>query len=122
MGTPLVSGKKRYTNTVIIQIQLVKNRKIPYLKEHNRARNPCAIENVKRRFTNTVMACPTERVFSGKFSLGIVHPRGPHGHPNATTNKQMVVTNNAKNPLDISLPPPNFRPKIMPTSTCEKIR
>ena len=93
-----------------------------YFKVHKRDRKLYAIANVKRRFIDTVMACPTERVFSGKFSLGTVHPRGPHDHPNATTNKQMVVTNNAKNPLDISLPPPNFRPKIMPTSTCEKIR
>ena len=121
MGTPLVSGKKRYTNTVIIQIQLVKNRKIPYLKEHNKARNPCAIENVKRRFTKTVMACPAERVSSGKISLGTVHPRGPQDHPNAARNKQIAATNNAEKPLDSPLSPSNFRPKIIPTANCEKM-
>ena len=121
MGTPLVSGKKKYTNTVIIQIQHVKNKKIPYLKEHNRAKNPCAIEHVKRRFTKTVMACPAERVSSGKISLGTVHPRGPQDHPNAATNKQIAATNNAEKPLDSPLSPSNFRPKIIPTANCENM-
>jgi len=78
MGTPLVSGKKRYTKAVMIQIQPAKNRKIPYLNVYKRDRKTCAIANVKRRFTGTVIACPTERVSSGKISLGTVHPRGPH--------------------------------------------
>jgi len=69
MGTPLVSGKKRYTNAVMIHIQHEKNKKIPYLKIHKRDRKACAIPNVKRRFTDTVMACPAERVSNGKISL-----------------------------------------------------
>jgi hypothetical protein len=122
MGTPLVSGKKRYTNTVMIQIQHVNNRNILCSKKHKRDKKPCAIANVKRRFTNTVMACPAERVSSGKISLGTVHPRGPHDHPNAATNKQMAATNNAEKPLDSTLSPPNFNPKIMPTANCKKRR
>ena len=122
MGTPLVSGKKRYIKAVMIQIQHEKNKKIPYLKIHNRDRKACAIANVKRRFTDTVMACPAERVSSGKISLGTVHPRGPHDHPNAATNKQMAATSNAEKTLDSTLSPPNFRLKIMPTANCENIR
>ena len=106
----------------MIQIQPAKNRKIPYLKVHKRDKKACAIANVKRRFTETVMACPAERVSSGKISLAIVHRREHHDHPNAATNKQMVVTNNAEKPLDSCLSPPNFKPKIMPTATCEQIR
>ena len=91
-------------------------------KVHKRDRKLCAIANVKRRFTDTVMACPTEWVFSGKFSLGTVHPRGPHDHPNAATNKQMAATNNAEKPLESTLSPPNFRPKIIPTANCQNMK
>ena len=80
----------------------------------------CAIANVKRRFTESVIACPAECVSSGKISINTVHPRGPNDHPNAATNKQKVATNNAKKPLDSTLSPPNFRPKIMETETYEK--
>jgi len=80
MGTPLVYGKKWYPNVVMIQIKNVNNRKVPYSKQHKRDKKPCAVEHI----------------YSGKISLGMVHPRGPHDHPNASRNKQMVATNNAK--------------------------
>jgi len=49
---------------------------------------------VKKRFTDTVILCPAERISNGNISLGTVQPRGPHDHPNATTNKQTTTTTN----------------------------
>jgi hypothetical protein len=41
---------------------------------------------------HTVMLCPDDLVSSGKISLGINHPRGPHDHANADTNTQISTT------------------------------
>lgn len=73
-------------------IQPAKNRKIPNFKAQRRERKACAMIKVKRRFTATVMLCPAERVSSGNISLGTVHPRGPHDHPNAATKRQITTT------------------------------
>jgi hypothetical protein len=92
MGIPLVSGRNKTTNMVMMVIQPAKNRKIPNLNVHRRERNVCAIMKVKRRFTATVILCPADRISNGNISLGTVHPSGPHDHPNARTNRQIATT------------------------------
>ncbi|BAT08086.1 Os09g0416250 [Oryza sativa Japonica Group] len=92
MGTPLVSGRKTWTKTVMTVIHPAKKRKMPNLSAQSRDRNACAMTKVKKRFTATVMLCPADLVSSGKISLGTVHPSGPHDHPNASTNRQITTT------------------------------
>lgn len=99
-------------------IQPAKNRNIPYFNAHSNERNDCAITNVKRRFTATVMLCPADLVSNGNISLGIVQPSGPHDHPKAKTNRQITITTKIENPFDSSSLFPNFTPRIMATTTC----
>lgn len=117
MGTPLVSGKKKYTKMVIIVIQPAKKRNIPNLKVHNRERKDWPIMNVKKRFTATVMLCPADRISNGNISLGTVQPRGPHDHPNAVTNRQITTTTSIEKLLESSLSLPNSSPSITATIT-----
>ncbi|MCI01535.1 hypothetical protein A2U01_0022562, partial [Trifolium medium] len=84
--------RNKTTNMVMMVIQPAKNRKIPYLNEHRRERNACAIMKVNRRFTATVILCPADRTSNGNISLGTVHPRGPHDHPKARTNRESTTT------------------------------
>lgn len=92
MGTPLVSGRKRMTTMVMVVIQAAKKRYRPNFKEQRRESKAWAIIKVNRRFTATVMLCPADRISNGYISLGIVHPSGPHDHPNAKTNRQIKTT------------------------------
>jgi hypothetical protein len=92
MGIPLVSGRNKTTNRVIMVVQPAKNRNIPNLNKHRRERKACAIMKVKRRFTATVILCPADRTSNGNISLGTVHPNGPHDHPKARTNRESTTT------------------------------
>nr|GMD78958.1 Os09g0416250 [Ipomoea batatas] len=46
MGTPLVSGKNRQTNSVMAATHPAKNTKIPYLKAQRSERNDCPIAKI----------------------------------------------------------------------------
>lgn len=99
----------------MIVIHPAKKRKIPNLRAQRSGRKTCAMIKVKRRFTATVIPCPAERVSNGKISLGTVHPRGPHDHPNAATKRQKITTTNTAKLFGSSLLLPNLRPKIIAT-------
>ncbi|KAK9149538.1 hypothetical protein Scep_008295 [Stephania cephalantha] len=121
IGTPLVSGRKTTTKMVIIVIQPAKKKKIPYLKEQSSDRKACAMTNVKRRLTATVMLCPADLVSRGNISLGTVHPSGPHDHPNAATKRQIITTTRTEKPLESSPFSSNFNAKIMATAACSSV-
>ncbi|CAL1388294.1 unnamed protein product [Linum trigynum] len=65
------------------------------LKWHSIDRKACAITKVNNRFTHTVTLCPADRVSSGKVSLGISHPNGPHDHANADTNVHTMINDSS---------------------------
>ncbi|GER37090.1 homeobox protein 31 [Striga asiatica] len=92
IGTPFVSGKKKYTKAVMIVIHPAKKRKIPNLNAHKSDRKTCPITKVKKRLTATVILCPADLVSNENISLGTVHPSGPHDHPKAVTNRQITIT------------------------------
>ena len=72
--------------------QAAKNRKMPHLKVHSIDRNTWAMRNVKNRLVHTVILCPADLVSSGKISLGMSHPSGPHDHANDDTYTQINTT------------------------------
>ena len=85
IGTPLVSGKKKYTNKVIMMTNPLKNRKRPNFKWQSMVRKHCPIMKVNVMLNITFKACPAGRVSKGKISLGTNQPKGPHDHAKAAT-------------------------------------
>ncbi|KAM1247917.1 hypothetical protein TB2_043925 [Malus domestica] len=70
-------------------------------------------------FTETLMACPTDRISRGQISLGTNYPNAPQDHANAATyaqieNKIRLASVFVKDPTPLS---PNFMPIITPTAT-----
>ena len=73
---------------------------------------------VNNMLTETLMACPAERISRGQISLGTNHPNGPQDHAKAATYVQ--IKNNIKLASNLDKVPspvtPNFRPIMMPTA------
>lgn len=92
MGTPLVSGIKKYANRPITTIQPTKKKKIPACMLHSIDKKACAIKNVKNMLQHTANANPEVLVSTGKVSLGISQPSGPHDHANPITKAHTQIT------------------------------
>lgn len=78
IGTPLVSGRRNTTNIPIARIQAEKKKKINARMWQSIERNDWAMTKVMSMFELTAKAKPAVLVSTGKVSLGINHPSGPH--------------------------------------------
>merc|ERR1712232_825333 len=81
------------------------------------------MKKVKNMVTDTLMACPADRISKGQISLGTNHPSGPHDHANAATYPQ--IRNNTRLASWLVRVPtpltPNFSPIISPTPIWQMI-
>ena len=119
IGTPLVSGSKKITNTNMIVIHAAKKKKIPARMRHIMDRNACAMMKVKSMFELTAKAYPAVLVSRGKVSLGMSHPSGPHDHANPEMKKQMRKTTAKERSLSSSLVELSLTARMDPMQTWE---
>ncbi|KAH9620823.1 hypothetical protein KSS87_015130, partial [Heliosperma pusillum] len=66
-------------------------------------RKACAIKKVNNMFELTEKANPAVLVSTGKISLGMSHPSGPHDHANDMTKVQVSKTTTIAGPFAIVL-------------------
>ena len=92
MGMFFVSGRKKRTKSDMMATQMEKNTNMKDLRWQSIERKTCARMDVKSRFVQTLTLCPAERVSSGKVSLGMSHPSGPHDQAKEDTKLQMMMT------------------------------
>ena len=62
MGTPFVSGCKKYEKAVMMISNEAKNKKIPHSILHSIGKNVWVVKNVPKKLKNTDVVAPADRV------------------------------------------------------------